>query len=487
MILRPFLYDFKRTITSKSVLILTAITLLISLTIVPISSVTPGIASFSSSPSILYYRDNGGYHFLAYYSNQYGEPLSGTSISITLTPTYPAGGMNYTQASSTNTTGLAYLSLNAPYATYSVTISTSFGAGTGRSYSLLTNWPVGQVETLSGPPISTVADRANAAKRDIQVFYAAAYGVTPTGYTIYYKVVDSFSGFYGKGFNQSQMTFLGDLTGYHQIFDPPLPKRLNETTQVFFELFKPNNSTALLTSEFAAFELRQPPTRVNGTNVATFFFSTILSFFMPLVAIIGSYTSYGKDRLTGVLESVLARPVSRRGLAMSRFLSTVAAIGIAAVASVGLVDLILKSVTGTFLPQDFTLAIMAALLVEVAAFTGLVFLLSHIVKSTGALLGIMIGLFVVLDFFWILIIFLLTSLLGGTLGSEVALQATILSYFANPAQFITLVNAYVFQSSSGIPIQTSNFGLTVPTLVLDGILWAVVPFAVFLYLAIKRD
>ncbi len=486
MILRPFLYDLKRTMTSKSVLILIAITLLVSLTIIPLTKVNTSFTS-ASEPSILYYQDSSGYHFLADSANQYGEPLSGTSISITLTASPPAGTMNYTQTGKTNSTGLAFLSLNAPNGTYSVTVSSSIGSGTSKSFRYLTSWPAGRVDFVSGFPISTVVDRANAAKRDIQIFYAAPYGATPSGYSLYYKVFNSFTGFQGNSLNQSQMTFLGNLTGYHQIFDPPIPSGLNETAQVFFELFKPNNSTALFTSEFSALELRQPQTRINGTNVATFFFSTILSFFMPLVAIIGSYTSYGKDRLTGVLESVLARPVSRRGLAISRFLSTMAAISIAAVASVGVVDLILNSVTGTFLPRDFALAIIAALLVEVAAFTGLVFLFSHIVKSTGALLGIMIGLFVVLDFFWGLIIFLVTSLMGGTLGSEVSIQATILSYFANPAQFITLVNAYVFQSNSGIPIQTSNFGLTLPALVLDGVLWAVVPFAIFLYLAIKRD
>ncbi len=38
MIIRPFLYDFKRTITSKTVLILVAIVLLISLAMEDITS-----------------------------------------------------------------------------------------------------------------------------------------------------------------------------------------------------------------------------------------------------------------------------------------------------------------------------------------------------------------------------------------------------------------------------------------------------------------
>jgi ABC-2 type transport system permease protein len=223
------------------------------------------------------------------------------------------------------------------------------------------------------------------------------------------------------------------------------------------------------------------------TNAAAFFFSGVLGFFIPLMTIIGSYSSYGKDRLTGVLESVLSRPITRRGLAMSRFLSTLSAFSIAVVASVGVVDLVLNSVAGSFLPQDYALAIIAGLVVEVAAFTGLIFLLSHLVKSTGLLLGLSIGLFVVLDFFWGLIIFLLTLLLGGAQGSFVGLQATYLSYYANPAQFLNLVNAYVLQSSLGGFVSPSSYGVTLPAIVFDGVLWAVAPFIIFLYLAVKRD
>ena len=39
MIIRPFLYDVKKTITSKTVLILVAVILMVSLTIIPLSSI----------------------------------------------------------------------------------------------------------------------------------------------------------------------------------------------------------------------------------------------------------------------------------------------------------------------------------------------------------------------------------------------------------------------------------------------------------------
>jgi len=102
-------------------------------------------------------------------------------------------------------------------------------------------------------------------------------------------------------------------------------------------------------------------------------------------------------------------------------------------------------------------------------------------------LAISIVLFVVLDFFWGLIVFLLTLLLGGTSGSAVAVEATLVSYYANPAQFLQLINVYVFQSSSGFALQSSNYGVTLPAIILDGLLWAIVPFLAFMYLAVKRD
>ncbi len=452
MMVRPFIYDFRRTITSKSVLILIGIILLISLAIIPFTA--PVVSSFGGSPTpdILYYRDPSAYHFIAFSSDQYGQPVQGTEISMSL-----SGAKTYAN-------------------------TTAFGT-------YLYTSPVGQPQLPTTSWISTVQDKANASKSDVRTFYAGLYGAKPSGYSIRYKIAATPPPPLYKDdspYTAGQMDLLGNLTDYRQVFDPAIPNGLSETTRVYFELFAPNG-TAVSGRQMFITDLRHQQFRPQATNVASFFFSTILSFFMPLAAILGAYSSYGKDRLTGVLESILARPISRQGLAISRFLSTLTALAVAAIASVGIVDLVLNQVLGSALPQDYALAIISGLVVEVAAFTGLIFLLSHLVKSTGVLLGISIVLFVVLYFFWGLIVFLLTLLLGGTSGSAVAAEATLVSYYANPAQFLQLINVYVFQSSSGISLQSSNYGVTLQAIVLDGLLWAILPFLAFLYLAVKRD
>jgi len=488
MIIRPFLYDIKKTITSKTVLILVAIILLISLAIIPLTSIrSTGIENNLFEAPILYYHDPnlGSYHYLAYFSNRYGDPISGVTVTVIL-----QGPQNYTKTVVTNSSGLAFIAISAPNASYYVTLKEeipgqNFSTNLPPTATIKTSTP-GAVLALSGQVISPVVDKHNASKSNIQVFYSGDYGVVPSSYSLYYKVVATPFSCFSNCFTEANMTKLGDLSDYREIFDPSIPPGLDGgTDEVFFTLFN-QTGTAVQSSNFGLFQLRQPPQPIMESNIASSFFSTILGLVIPLMAIIGSYSSYGKDRLTGVLESILARPVTRQGLAMSRFFSTVAAFTIASAAAVGVVDLVLNNVGGSFLDQSYVLAIIAGLVVEVAAFTGLIFLLSHLLKSTGALLGISIVLFIVMDFLWSLIIFLVTLALGGTGGSFVALQATFYSYYANPAQFLNLINAYVFQSSN-TAVQASSLGVTLPAIVLDGLLWAIAPFVIFLYLAVKRD
>jgi hypothetical protein len=121
MIIRPFLYDFKRTITSKTVLILVAIVLLISLTIIPLTSLRSTGGTTPPQAPILYYQDgvspNLGYHYLTYFTNQYGDGISGVTVTITF-----QGPTNHTSTIVTNSSGLAFVTVKAPNASYSVAI-----------------------------------------------------------------------------------------------------------------------------------------------------------------------------------------------------------------------------------------------------------------------------------------------------------------------------------------------------------------------------
>ena len=244
MIIRPFLYDVKKTITSKTVLILVAVILMVSLTIIPLSSIrSMGGFGFREAP-VLYYRDNGGYHFLAYSTNSYGDEISGVLLNITLsTGFYPTYQRVASQTQVTNSDGLASIIFNLSLGNYSVTVEETYsGAHTYVSNYFLSKLPAGSVQLVATATqaISFVTDKANASKRDVQVFYAGPYGTKPLGYKLYYTWFSSFP--IPQNLTENQMMFLGNLTDLHQIFYPDFPSGLDSTTAVVFQLFYPNTT-----------------------------------------------------------------------------------------------------------------------------------------------------------------------------------------------------------------------------------------------------
>ena len=133
--------------------------------------------------------------------------------------------------------------------------------------------------------------------------------------------------------------------------------------------------------------------------------------------------------------------------------------------------------------------ITATQLVVGAAFVGLIFLLSYLLKSTSALVGVGIGIFVVFGFFWNVLVFTIASAVSATSGSAVYLQSSIGADFFNPAQLFYLVNLYLSKGSSyGLtPIQPETYGLTPLTLTLDAVAWVAVPLIALYYISARRD
>ncbi len=214
----------------------------------------------------------------------------------------------------------------------------------------------------------------------------------------------------------------------------------------------------------------------------------IYGFFVPVLGIVAAYETYGRDRVTGVLESVLCRPVTRTELILSRFLALVLASAIAVLLALGLVDLVLYVETTDTIAAGAFVALFAALLVEAAAFGGLVFLFSHLFRSTGALQGTAVIAFVVFSIIWYILV-IVTILATGLNNPYGALSDMVLADYFNPAQYALLVTAYVEQSFffGLVPVASSKVGLTAGGIVVSGALWSVLPFLGAAYLARKRD
>jgi ABC-2 type transport system permease protein len=478
-------HDFARTFKSKSVIISMAVIIALSLGLIPLVGLTTSVfTGISGGTTVMEYNAGGEFHFLAYSYNTYGQPVEGTPINITITgPGAPGSSM-----ATTNSSGFAAWTASGRLSNSTVSYVLRISGNTVVEGIFPPNLKPGEVNALGGDPSTLVTDPSNSSRTDVLFAYEGPFGARPTMYRIYYGYSSSPT---GGMLNESQMTFLGSPSTYVSTFKLPQPPSGTETTSV--GVFDANgtlvsgSSSSVVSIGGAQFT---PPT---PEQLFTSFVSSILSLVVPLMAILVAYNSYGKDKATGVLESVLTRPVTRRGLGLTRYLAILISISIALVVTVTVMEGESQALLGKILPPAFALYTIGALVVEAAAFVGLTMLVSHVIRSTGGIIGVGVGLWIVLDFFWGILIFLGAYLLGVQIGSGNYLGLTIDSGFLNPAQYYGLVVQYlngVAVTSAGganIPISPATYGLTPFTLVAAAAFWIVVPLAGFLYLATHRD
>lgn len=489
----PILYDFRRTITSKTILITIAMIIIISLAIIPVvkSFASPVPQLGAGTSEVLEYHNSSGYHFFGYSFNIYGQPINGATYSATITGSSGKSSVNPI----TNSSGEVAFLLLGPPGQSQLSLTISYGASPSQTTlsETLPQSATGKPVSLTGNDFVPVVDSVNGSKVDLLVTYEGISGSSPTAYSVYYAANSTtVSGFAVPSTpTEAGMTLLGQLGSYHKIFT--LPSFNNQTQSLEFAIFMPNG-TAIDAVQLPISDFRATSVTLQAGSIFAAFTAAILAIVVPLMAVLVAYGSYGKDRVSGVLESVLSRPVSRRGLSISRYLSIVLglslAIGIAVVVTSSIALVLIGSFSGLL---EFTGYTFLSLVVEAAAFVGLVLLLSHIVRSTGALIGLAVTIWVLLDFFWGTIIFAISSALGYGAGSASYLAVSIESDFFNPAQFYLLVGDYLnktFISTTGgssLPISPATYGLTPVTLIAAGVLWVVVPFAIFLRLATSRD
>jgi ABC-2 type transport system permease protein len=483
----PLRHDFNRTMRSKTILVSMAVIILLSFAIVPVIKLAESSTVMASgSTVVLTYYESPDYHFLAYSYNSYGQPVLGTNLNVTIAD----HSGRHTSTESTNSSGFASWTLPGNPETGQASYYAE-AKGAVSSYSASGSLPPvsnGNAFELLGDPLGSVVDPANSSRADVLFAYEGPNGTFPTQYGIYYSF-QSGTGPTVTAPNETQMIFLGVPTSYVTTFR--LPQIPSSATMVTLGAFG-KNGTNVFYSSYSS-QAQSFTAALNPNSIFTSFTSAILALVVPLMAILVAYGSYGKDRATGVLESVLSRPVTRRGLVLSRYFSLVLSIAVALVITMAVMEVISQLLIGSMLPAEFAAYTVVALIVEGATFVAILMLLSHLLKSTGGLVGVGVGLWVILDFFWGVIILVAAVSTGVQIGSGNYLGLSIDSAFFNPAQFYSLVSNYFngvsISSSSGalVPISPSTYGLNPFTIALVGALWIIIPVALLLYVASKRD
>ncbi len=479
----PLRHDFARTMRSKSILISMAVMILLSLALVPLIKLAGGQTFASNGDTAVVAYDSGSeLRFLAYSYNVYGQPVIGTRVNLTVTDS----GGTHSVGGSTNSSGFASWTLAADPAGGPVTYALSVGGESRGGGVLPPGMKIGEAFSIGGQALAAVVNPADSSRRSVLLFSEGPNGTLPTSYELYYSFSAS-PGSGGASLDKSQMTFLGSPTAFATTFT--LPEVPANATTLSLAAFAPDGSLVVGSQYSVASVGGGAP--LTPEEAFASFSSTILALVVPLMAILLAYNSYGKDKATGVLESVLARPVTRRGLGISRYLSFVISISVALLLTVGAMEAISLSLLGEATSSSFAAYTLASLVVEAAAFTGIVMLLSLVIRSQGSMLLAAAGIWILLDFFWSVLTVVAASFLGVQVGSGNFLGLTIQSSFFNPAQFYALVGDYLNGISSSFggstPISPATYGLTPLTLALTGAFWALAPLGAFLYLVARRD
>jgi ABC-type transport system involved in multi-copper enzyme maturation permease subunit len=511
--LSPILYDFKKTFLSKGSLIVIFLVAVIGLSLVPFiksSASTSFVKPFDVQGATVD-RDRSIY-FIIHFINGYGEPLASaqahivvyemTSGKLYLDKTFTSDETGYIKSQLIITENIinntdVYLNMTVSYGPMRNSIMRPLGSMRGKVNYLF-------------PAITTIKDRTNSSKTLVQVFSVGPDGEPPKDYKIHYyliqnKTVETMNvGSNGthiffmpprsiskKAMKISDLPVLTTVDSYITEIDPYKLISGNKNVTGIILILSDQEDKLIWVYGLNKSELYPRVAGLNIKELLSSFVMGLLSSFVPIMAILDAYFGYGGDRVKGYLEMILARPVTRLGVALSRYLSIILSLVTAIAILAGLMDLSIYYTMNSFISTDLLAGYIASFIVESAALVGIILALSHLVKSTGGLIGIGIGLWIVLSFFWNLIIFLISSSIGINIASAEYQRLNIYLSYINPVKYSYLVDVYRRGYITGVGgrvlITPAQYGLTLPTLVILAAIWIIVPLALFLYLATKRD
>jgi ABC-type transport system involved in multi-copper enzyme maturation permease subunit len=511
---RGFLYELRRGLLSIPLVVLTALILVAAFGILAqIATSQPAPSTFPEESGD-YYFAGGEYHFEFYAYTQSGTPISGAVFTVNMYP--PNETLGTPQTSLANVTGI----------TSSLGLTQFAVPLNGLNYTAALTWcPPNAPAGFCVPGFETAVSRPPAGATDVYdstwtatvqsthhlllinsllIFYPGPNGTPPPNYQVYWAASQN-EPFSPTPLAEGSMHRLGELSSPAEIFPLVVPTYTINASQPPFGPPGPQTNGYLqielftAAGQLVAMDTNQsagnffPPATGSGTAEALGFGGIYMVYLVPLMAVLAAYSVYGRDRLTGVLEGVLARPVSRLGLATSRYLAVVGALCIAVLLAMVCLEGLVFWVYGAFLTLAAALTLLAALLVEIGAFTGITFLLSHRLKSAGGLLGISLGVVALFTVGWVVLPVLIAAL-TGTLFTPGYQTTMVQLQFLNPVQFFGLSYDQLYQTVPNIVTfgeqampHPSAYGITLGSLIVTGLAWTVLPLAAFLYVVRHWD
>lgn len=202
----------------------------------------------------------------------------------------------------------------------------------------------------------------------------------------------------------------------------------------------------------------------------------------PIVAIALSFDSIAKERLQNSLDFLLARPVSRRAIAIGKYMGTFLAIAI----PVTLINIagifIIWAKTGNAPDITFAFQFLLMTLAFIAIYVSLQQIFSTLVKSTATAILSGISMWVLFNLFWGLLNLAINTIVGNPIGSDDYL------IFTNRFSMLSPNGVYQLAILASLPgAQPSDYvGVTKIQAYLILIGWVVIGFLIAIELFNRR-
>lgn len=269
-----------------------------------------------------------------------------------------------------------------------------------------------------------------------------------------------------------------------------IPASSNYTSYYVVLTQKPYNKNQTEFNNTFKGQLLFPLTHTERNRLFFSELSGVYTLLVPLMAVLLGYTMYGRERITGIIESTIVRPVTKTRTMASRYGATLLSIFISVLISIGILDIFIIFDFGEFIDNYTLLLGIWGIFVESAAFLGIMYIFSHIFKAQAALLGLGLFLYVLLIPIWPL--FLNIVLLSGlhlVIGSYSYSQASTIIDLVNPGSYMNLIIILTTNYMMGISNLANETYPHVNTVnvIFVGVLWIIIPLIISIYLARRRD
>jgi ABC-type transport system involved in multi-copper enzyme maturation permease subunit len=425
-----FLADVRHTLLAPA----TVATLLIAFVLATLLSTT-GPAPVLHSPVMfaVSYEYRAGFVFQFYTFNATGQPVAGVRTAVAIGQGNSSVAPPVTGVATTSPDGFSTVTVPVNDSNGSLDIVITSATSTteaGGSISAATpgtmvpGW--GTLTPIGGGHYGLVPR--------MLLFYPGADGGSPTDATL--TIQANYSGANPRTVNLASVPVSNAVSSYAL----PTGSIPTQASRVDFVLSGPGGRAILTQSE--------SPSSLEETGYSDTAWGMLLNdrahFWGFLAAIVGvgvGYGAYARDRSTRSLEPLVAFPTTKLRILARRYVSGL--VPLAAATSIGVgVEFVLSGPLPGGLAPELVLAIWGALVAVGAAFLGLTFLMAHLVRSSGLVVGVGIGVATLLAFFLTTVIYLAILLTRGPswsypaadqvqIGNPTMLPvATIREYFA---------------------------------------------------------